>query len=65
MKTIEEALVILEKVREKWATTYNFLENVSGQNEDVPAAINKAQNRVLSECNSDLYRAIDEIKEVW
>jgi hypothetical protein len=65
MKTIEETLVILEKVREKWSTAYNFLENVSGNNEDVPAAINKAQNRVLAECNSDLWRAIEEIKEIW
>ena len=65
MKTIEESLIILDKLKEKWSTNSNFLDSISGQNEDVAAVINKAQNRVLSECKSDLWSAIEEIKEIW
>jgi len=65
MKTIEQSLEILEKLRDAWATQSRFLESISNNSEDLASTITKAQNRVLAECNSDLYRAIEEIKETF
>jgi hypothetical protein len=65
MKTVEEAIAILEKLRDKWCTQSQFLEATAGYSEDLLATLNKAQSRVIGQCNSDLYGAIGEIKEIF
>ena len=65
MKTVEEAIAILEKLRDKWCVQSQFLEATAGYNDDLAATLNKAQARVIGECNSELYGAIGEIKEIF
>jgi hypothetical protein len=65
MKTTEEALKLLNALKDKWATQANFLEETAGYNEDLAAQFNKAQERVVRECIGDLYHLIEDIKETF
>ena len=65
MKSTEDAIKILEALRDKWASHYYFLEKTAGYSEDALATFNKAQSRLIGELSSDLYGAICEIKEMF
>ena len=63
MKTIEQALQLLEELRTKWGINREFLEKISNRDNDITAMTTKAQVIVLSECRNDIAALIQDIRE--
>ena len=64
MKSGEEAVQLLEQLRDKWSHISLFLNDSTG-GDGMLSDFNKMQSRVVSQCSADVYRVIEEIKETF
>ena len=64
MKNSEEAVQLLEKLRDKWSHISMFLQDSTG-GDGMLSDFNNMQSRVICQCSEDVYRVIEEIKETF